>query len=759
MRLLRAARSRDTVPLVLMGGAGIAADVAMWQADHRDVDLAAAGLVAVLFALAAVTLRGRTTTLPARIAVLATKIVGCAAFLYEVYGTGILNALKTSEQHHGPVMSTAQALGVILLIVQVGQAATVSVRRDLALGAATACALLVEAGFEGHDATLAVAFGTALVLMVGGVATVLRAELAADSPASAHEPLLGGALTPVVRVTVVGALLFLVIPNSGHLTMRAQVAHASTAAAAGAVAHDAALAGPTNAALDLSVRGPLSPAAVFAAPADSPPYWQGSVYDYYDGSRWRITGPAYVAAWSVVSGTGPSRVLTAPAISDQPAVAPAADRTDVVRIVGKQSLPAVYAPGEASGYRGPGDVTVDADDNAVLRAPVFADGSTYAVTSSRPVYTQAQLESDHASDGLSSRWTQLPATMPSRVKQLGTTLAAGAASRPAIVAAVDDYLRHNEKYDINAPVPAAGQDAVDDFLFVSHTGFCEQFASAAVVLLRSAGVPARLVTGYAGGETSSGSRIMRGTDAHAWVQVWYPGIGWLNDDPTVGATAVAGTVAVSGPSATATAATTHATAGASSTGPAAAPGTTPAATSTVAATPRATTPAATPTAAATAPVHERTTGGGNRLPGGRLAVAGAVVLLALLGRMLLVALRRRRPVVVPDEPRRYARTGGVVLEAYSRLDEALTLGGRPASTAGAPSELLQRLTGLDADDVRDVPSALRVLERECYDVEPVPSAAAAAAAATFDRVVERLRRGPLPGLMPSQLGSTPMSVR
>ena len=78
------------------------------------------------------------------------------------------------------------------------------------------------------------------------------------------------------------------------------------------------------------------------------------------------------------------------------------------------------------------------------------------------------------------------------------------------------------------------QDAVDHFLFVAHTGFCEQFAAAEVVLLRSAGVPARLATGFAGGEPSGDHRTLLGSDAHAWVEVWYPDIGWAASDPTAG---------------------------------------------------------------------------------------------------------------------------------------------------------------------------------------------------------------------------------
>jgi hypothetical protein len=104
----------------------------------------------------------------------------------------------------------------------------------------------------------------------------------------------------------------------------------------------------------------------------------------------------------------------------------------------------------------------------------------------------------------------------------------------AAVDAIDEYLSTHYTYTLDAPIPVAGADAVDDFLFVSRAGYCEQFASAAVVMLRSLGIPARLVTGYAFGDSTSspGEIVMRNSDAHAWVEVWYPGIGWVDSDPT-----------------------------------------------------------------------------------------------------------------------------------------------------------------------------------------------------------------------------------
>ena len=83
-------------------------------------------------------------------------------------------------------------------------------------------------------------------------------------------------------------------------------------------------------------------------------------------------------------------------------------------------------------------------------------------------------------------------------------------------------------------VPPLARDSVDDFLFSTRKGFCEHYASAFVVLMRAAGIPARVVTGYQGGwwNDSSGYLLVRNSDAHAWAEVWREGRGWVRVDPT-----------------------------------------------------------------------------------------------------------------------------------------------------------------------------------------------------------------------------------
>ncbi|MBL8449769.1 MAG: DUF3488 domain-containing transglutaminase family protein [Dechloromonas sp.] len=85
--------------------------------------------------------------------------------------------------------------------------------------------------------------------------------------------------------------------------------------------------------------------------------------------------------------------------------------------------------------------------------------------------------------------------------------------------------------------PLLGQDGVDDFLFVTRRGFCEHYASAFVFLMRAAGIPARVVGGYQGGEPNpvDGYWVVRQSDAHAWAEIWLPDKGWTRIDPTAAA--------------------------------------------------------------------------------------------------------------------------------------------------------------------------------------------------------------------------------
>ncbi|MBJ7308653.1 DUF3488 domain-containing transglutaminase family protein [Rugamonas sp. CCM 8940] len=129
------------------------------------------------------------------------------------------------------------------------------------------------------------------------------------------------------------------------------------------------------------------------------------------------------------------------------------------------------------------------------------------------------------------RWLQLPAGYNPRA--LGLAAQLRRASPAESVQAVLQMFRE-EKFIYTLNPPLLGRDAVDGFLFDSRAGFCEHYAGAFVVLLRAMGVPARVVTGYQGGERNplDDYLTVRQSDAHAWAEVWLAGAGWRRVDPT-----------------------------------------------------------------------------------------------------------------------------------------------------------------------------------------------------------------------------------
>jgi transglutaminase-like putative cysteine protease len=104
--------------------------------------------------------------------------------------------------------------------------------------------------------------------------------------------------------------------------------------------------------------------------------------------------------------------------------------------------------------------------------------------------------------------------------------------RQLVAAVLNDFRNENFVYTLSPPL--LGEHAVDEFLFDTRRGFCEHYASAFTVLMRAAGIPARVVTGYQGGQVNPVSDyiLIRQADAHAWTEIWVSGTGWIRIDPT-----------------------------------------------------------------------------------------------------------------------------------------------------------------------------------------------------------------------------------
>jgi protein-glutamine gamma-glutamyltransferase len=286
--------------------------------------------------------------------------------------------------------------------------------------------------------------------------------------------------------------------------------------------------------MDTSVRGDLSDDVVMRVRASEPDFWRGQTFAEFDGRRW------YADQETGSQRAGPD-IDVPPALGDT-----LADDIPVERFVqtfyAEADLPNVVF----GAYRS-SQVIIDADvwvrtDGAIRASTILPAGSVYTVVSERPQVTEALLVRQGRIDRRLSdlgrqvlgRYLELPASTSDETIALANELAAGQTTTYGMVRAFEAWMGANVQYDLNAPVPDPGEDAVHDFLFDSRLGFCEQIASALTIMLRTQGVPARLATGYVAGtrDRIAGVYEVRGSDAHAWVEVWFPETGWQAFDPT-----------------------------------------------------------------------------------------------------------------------------------------------------------------------------------------------------------------------------------
>ncbi len=170
-------------------------------------------------------------------------------------------------------------------------------------------------------------------------------------------------------------------------------------------------------------------------------------------------------------------------------------------------------------------------------------GQTYSVVSYLPDLSAQLLQSDIGRVNVVNPAYLESGSLSPQARHLASQIRGDATGTYAVVMAVTTYLQQNFRYTLDLPHVPAGRDPVDWFLFDVKTGYCEQFATAETLMLRSLGIPARLVTGYATGDYDPllNQAVVRERDAHAWVEVLFPGHGWVPVDPTPGVAPLAAT--------------------------------------------------------------------------------------------------------------------------------------------------------------------------------------------------------------------------
>ena len=167
-------------------------------------------------------------------------------------------------------------------------------------------------------------------------------------------------------------------------------------------------------------------------------------------------------------------------------------------------------------------------------------GKTYQITSSVSLAKPQELRRaglDYPTWAM-DKYTQLPPDFPQSVRDLARKVTAGASTPYDKANAVEAYLKNknNFKYNLKIDPPPYNADGVEHFLFTQKEGYSEYFASAMTVMLRSQGVPARLVTGYGLGDKDLDQDVyvVSDSDSHAWMEVFFPRYGWIGFEPTPG---------------------------------------------------------------------------------------------------------------------------------------------------------------------------------------------------------------------------------
>ena len=247
------------------------------------------------------------------------------------------------------------------------------------------------------------------------------------------------------------------------------------------------------------------------APGPSKRYWRGPVLNYYDGKTWHASGYRRNPAENGLTGNPES--IT--------------EYTETIEPSNRPWLYLLDSPVAAPQL--PGQTAVVTYDLQVVTEDPIRDRVRFDARS----YTSYEYGKDEDPRRLQGL-RQVPRNTNPRLMAYAQQLRQRYLDADQLAEALLSQVHtENFYYTLNPPL-YDGKDGLDQFFFDTRRGFCEHYASAAAVLLRDAGIPARVVTGYLGGEVNSvnGFLVLRQRDAHAWVEYWTAVHGWTRLDPT-----------------------------------------------------------------------------------------------------------------------------------------------------------------------------------------------------------------------------------
>ncbi|HEX2046395.1 MAG TPA: transglutaminaseTgpA domain-containing protein [Acidimicrobiales bacterium] len=275
--------------------------------------------------------------------------------------------------------------------------------------------------------------------------------------------------------------------------------------------------------LDLGIgREPGRDEVVFLVDAPTRDVWRATTYDHWDGESWSRSPETLT----------PAGTSLRPGIGDMEGDGgPGFPQWVTVQATSASILVAAARPT----YVSVDTVVRQGADGSLYPAPPLTRGQRYLVSSQRsPVGAEAlRAASGAVPDPVADAYLQLPRVAP-RVRALAAEAAGQAATPFDTVRALEAWLSANTTVTEEAQPVRAGSDPLETFLLEDRSGPPETTATALAVMLRALGVPARLALGFLPGTRTGpgGEFVVRVRDLHAWVEVWFPGIGWQRFDAT-----------------------------------------------------------------------------------------------------------------------------------------------------------------------------------------------------------------------------------
>ncbi|MEO7262150.1 MAG: DUF3488 and transglutaminase-like domain-containing protein [Jatrophihabitantaceae bacterium] len=451
----------------------------------------------------------------------------------------LVGAAGTSiQQEHAPLASTG-ALRLLVAAALVGLVALTDVlgvllRRPL-LAAAPLLEVLAIASATSSDAAhpvwFAAAAGGFLLILLSGTRLQDRAWGPSVDGSAGR---LGGARRMAVTGVVAALLVPLLLP-SVSVNVLARATHRGGGSGTGSGSGQIVL--NSLASLRGSLQRP-NPVQLFRVQAiGSPFYVRQEVLDQFSDDGWRPS-PKSGFQESRTNLAGPFPISPDPDSADDSKPSEY-DVTFTILALGGTTLPILSNPQSLRIPDGPGGGVWSRDTASVVNAKLKR-GMTYAERVSQPnpsvplLKTATAWDPSTVDDATRDRLLGLPENLPASVLQRTEAIIAGKTTPYDQAKAISDYFTTPENgftYDLNAPAED-GRSALETFLDKKQ-GFCQQYAAAAAVMMRQAKLPSRVVLGYTHRDPdTSGAFTVMTSDAHAWVEVYFPTIGWIPFDPT-----------------------------------------------------------------------------------------------------------------------------------------------------------------------------------------------------------------------------------